>query len=58
MKKTYIEVQKPASINDVDYSLFYMYANGLDTHDGKPIYCEIVNDDVLEIAYKVYREEG
>ena len=58
MKKTYIEVDKPESLNDIDYPLFYMYANGLDTHDGKPIYCEIVNDDVLYIAYKVYREEG
>lgn len=56
MKKTYIEVTKPTRLNDVDYPLFYMYANGLDTHDGKPIYCEIINDDVLDIAYKVYRE--
>lgn len=57
MKKTYTEVDKPVSLNDVGYPLFYMYANGLDTHDGKPIYCEILDDYVLGIAYKVYREK-
>lgn len=57
MKKTYIEVPKPASLKDVDYPLFYMYANGWDTPDGKPIYLQIGSDVALEIAYKVYREE-
>ena len=57
MKKTYIETPKPASLKDVDYPLFYMYANGWDTPDGKPIYLQIGSDVVLEIAYKVYREE-
>lgn len=57
MKKTYIEVDKPVSLKDINYPLFYMYANGLDTHDSKPIYREVINDDVLDIAYKVYCKE-
>lgn len=54
MKTEYIEIEKPASLKLSTQTLYYMYANGIDTYDKKPIYREINNEDMLEIAYKVY----
>ncbi len=54
MKTEYIEIEKPISLKDTQHQLYYMYANGIDTHDKKPIYREIGNEDMLELAYKVY----
>lgn len=53
---SYIETTKPKCLADSDEPLYYMYANGLDTHDKKPIYREIINDDMLEVAYRVYKQ--
>ncbi|WNO47366.1 hypothetical protein [Vibrio phage vB_VibM_10AMN] len=33
-----------------------MYANGIDTPDNLPIFLPITNDEVLEIAYKIYKK--
>lgn len=58
MKTEYIEIEKPASLKAATQTLYYMYANGLDTHDKKPIYREIGNEDMLEIAYKIYIKQN
>lgn len=50
----YVEIDKPSSLKDTPYQLYYMYANGFDTYDKKPIYREIGNEEMLELAYKVY----
>lgn len=46
--------KKTKSLKGINEEVYYMYANGLDTHDGKPIYREVHSDEVLDIAYKVY----
>lgn len=58
MNSDFIEIDKPKSLEEANQTLYYMYANGIDTYDKKPIYCEITTDEALYIAYKVYVKEG
>ncbi|CAM0111273.1 hypothetical protein VPH5P1C_0182 [Vibrio phage 5P1c] len=51
----FIEYPKPKSLADTDVKLYYMYSNSHDTVGES--YQEITNDEVLEIAYKVYVRE-
>lgn len=46
----YIETNKPKCLEDSDEPLYYMYANGWDTHDKKPIYHKIINDNILDVC--------
>ncbi len=50
----YVETTKPVSLADSEQTLYYMYANGIDTYNKLPIYREITTEVELEIAYKVY----
>tara|TARA_Y100000588_G_scaffold244854_1_gene259095 strand:+ start:28350 stop:28529 length:180 start_codon:yes stop_codon:yes gene_type:complete len=58
MEPNFIEVDKPKSLEEANKTLYYMYANGIDTYDKKPIYREITTDEALCVAYKVYVKEG
>lgn len=58
MKPNFIEIDKPKSLEEAGQTLYYMYANGIDTYDKKPIYREITTDEALYVAYKVYVKEG
>jgi len=53
----YIQIGKPLSLSEVDHKLYWMYANGMDTWDKKPIYREVKNDEDLELCYYVYMKE-
>ncbi|CAH9014175.1 conserved hypothetical protein [Vibrio phage 501E54-1] len=50
----YVETSKPASLTRTAQTLYYMYANGIDTYNKLPIYQEITTEVELEVAYKVY----
>ena len=50
----YVETNRPVSFADSEQTLYYMYANGIDTYNKLPIYREITTEVGLEIAYKVY----
>ena len=52
----YVETTKPKSLAESNVTLYYMYANGIDTPDNLPIFLPITNDEVLEIAYKIYKK--
>jgi hypothetical protein len=51
----YEETVKPNKLSDSDVPLYYMYSNSHDTLG--ETYQEITNEEVLEIAYKVYKEK-
>lgn len=50
----YVETNKPESLSQAEQTLYYMYANGIDTYNKLPIYREITAEVELEVAYKVY----
>ncbi len=50
----YVETTKPVSLADSEQTLYYMYANGIDTYNKLPIYREITTEIELELSYKVY----
>ncbi|CAH9014166.1 conserved hypothetical protein [Vibrio phage 249E41-1] len=52
----FIEYPKPKSLEDTDVKLYYMYSNRHDVLGES--YQEITNDEVLEIAYKVYVKQN
>ncbi|CAH9014238.1 conserved hypothetical protein [Vibrio phage 424E50-1] len=50
----YVETTKPESLSQAEQTLYYMYANGIDTYNKLPIYREITTETELEVVYKVY----
>tara|TARA_B100001105_G_scaffold128874_1_gene103269 strand:- start:3305 stop:3472 length:168 start_codon:yes stop_codon:yes gene_type:complete len=52
----FIEYPKPPSLANTDVKLYYMYSNQHDVLGES--YQEITNDEVLEIAYKVYIKQN
>lgn len=49
----YTQIKKPKSIKNVKYDLYYMSSNSLDANGTS--YRKITNDEVLEIASRVYK---
>ncbi|AUR89185.1 hypothetical protein NVP1121O_157 [Vibrio phage 1.121.O._10N.286.46.C4] len=54
MTNLYYEVERPESLSEVDYPLFYMYSNSNDPLG--ETYKKIPDDIALGIVYKVYRK--
>ena len=50
----YAEIPKPSTLANTNQTLYYMYANGIDTYNKLPIFREITTEVELDIAYKVY----
>ena len=50
----YVETTKPVALADYEQTLYYMYANGIDTYNKLPICREITTEVELELSYKVY----
>lgn len=47
----FVETEKPSSLSEATQTLYYLSGN---RHPSGGGYTEITNDEVLEIAYKVY----
>lgn len=51
--KDMVEIERPESLEDIDYPIYYMYSNSLDTYGES--YKEITTKLELDVAYKIFK---